>query len=322
MSPTTDQPVAPPRSGASALSIVSTLYRISVVTIASFMVLVVLIVLVRTVIYKVHPYERGLHMRGGRYLTVDEPGWHFQIPLWDTVIVVKVNERLGYVDQIRAVTSDDLTMVVSLEYTYRVTDPTRFSLDVDNPERILFEFAQGKLRDVVNTLQMADVMHARAEVNDRLLSELQAKEVQYGVEFITVQIQSALPPENVLNAIETRMVASQLKEQAEAQAAQARILADADYYAATKKADAAAYRIATESEAQKKAAGNLLSVLDQYPDLAGDYLDYMTALALQSNSKWVLGAGGTPILDLREANTPAAAPPPVPLSTPGPPVTQ
>ena len=234
-------------------------------------------------------------------MTVDEPGWHLQIPLWDTVILVKVNERLGYIDQIRAVTSDDLTMVVSLEYTYRVTDPARFALEVDNPERILFEFVQGKLRDVVNTKQMSDVMHGRAELNDRLLTELQAKEAQYGVDFVTVQIQSASPPENVVTAIENRMVASQLKEQAEAEAEQTRILADAEYYAAQKQADAAAYQITTRSKAEMEAAGNMLAALGRHPELADRYLDYLIALALQPNSKWIIGSSSmTPMVDMRE----------------------
>ncbi len=322
MTATKDEPVTPSASRPPALAVLVTLYRVSIVIIAGFIVLAVLIVFVRTAVYKVHPYERGLHMRGGRYLTEDEPGWHLQIPLWDTVILVKVNERLGYIDQIRAVTADDLTMVVSLEYTYRVTNAGRFALDVDNPERILFEFVQGKLRDVINTMQMAAVMHGRAEVNDRLLSELQAKEAQYGVQFVTVQIQSASPPENVLNAIENRMVATQLKEQAEAQAAQARVLADAEFYAAQKKAEAAAYRITTESAAQNTAAEGLLFVLAKHPELATEYLDYLTAQALQSNSKWVIGTAATPILDLRQTEATPAVSPPSPVPTPTAPVTQ
>ena len=283
------------------MQLLNTLFRISVVVIAAFIVILAVVLVVRSAVYKVHPYERGLHMRGGRFLMVDEPGWHFQIPLWDTVYLVKVNERLGYIDQLRAVTSDDLTMNVSLEYTYRVVEPARFALEVDNPERILFEFVQGKLRDVVNTKQMADVMHGRAELNEELLAELTAKEAQYGVEFVTVQIQSASPPETVVNAIETRMIASQLQEQAEAEAAQTRIAADAEFYAAQKRADAAAYEIVTQSEAQQAAAENMLSILDAYPHLSTSYLDYLTTLSLQNNSKWVIGAqGAVPFIDMRE----------------------
>ena len=253
----------------------------------------------RLVIYKIHPYERGLHLRGGYFLGVNEPGWHTQIPFWDTVVIVQVNERLGYVDQIQAVTADDLTMVVSLQYTYLVTDPKRFALEVDDPERILFELVQGKLRDVINTKEMTDIMHSRAGLNTTLKSELQSMESQYGVQFVTVQMQSASPPEDVLKAIEARMVAVQLQEQAEAEAAQSRILADAEYYTAQREADAEAYTITEIAKSKSESTEMLLEALTGSDALVQKYLDYLIAQELSDNSKWVLGTGGTPIIDLR-----------------------
>ena len=280
---------------------VESLFRIAVVILAVFIVLVVVLGVGRLVIYKIHPYERGLHLRGGYFLGVDEPGWHTQIPFWDTVVIVQVNERLGYVDQIQAATADDLMMVVSLQYTYLVTDPKRFAMDVDDPERILFEFVQGKLRDVINTKDMTATMHSRAELNTTLKSELQSMEAQYGVQFVTVQMQSASPPEDVLKAIEARMIAVQLQEQAEAEAAQSRILADAEYYAAEREADAEAYKITEIAKAKAENTEILLKALTGSDALVQKYLDYLIAQELSENSKWVLGTGGTPIIDLRTA---------------------
>ena len=70
------------------------MYKLATVVLAAFVVLAVAIFLGRAAVYKIHEYERGLHLRGGRFVGVDEPGWHTQIPLVDTVIIVKVNERL------------------------------------------------------------------------------------------------------------------------------------------------------------------------------------------------------------------------------------
>ena len=197
-------------------------------------------------------------------------------------------------------------MVVSLQFTYRVTDPARFALDVDDPERILFEFVQGRLRDVVNTKTMADMMRSRAEFNEEILTQMRTKEAQYGVQFVTVQIQSATPPEEVVQAIKDRMVAQQKKEQADAEAAQKRTQADAEYYAAQKIADGQAYQIKQIATAQQESIRLLLAQLAQHPEIASKYLDYMMTQELKSNSKWVIGGGGNPILDLRggEAITP------------------
>ncbi len=281
---------------------INALFKLAVIFLAAFVLAVTLLIVGRAAIYKIHPYERGLHLRGGMYLGTDQPGWHAQIPFWDTVLIVKVNERLGYVDQIAANTADDLSMIVSLQFTYRVTDPARFALDVDDPERILFEFVQGRLRDVVNTKTMADMMRSRADFNEQILTQLRTKEAQYGVQFVTVQIQSAQPPEEVVQAIKDRMVAQQKREQADAEAAQKRTQADAEYYAAQKIADGQAYQIKQIAGAQQDSIRLLLTQLAQYPEIASKYLDYMMTQELKSNSKWVIG-GGSPILDLRGGET-------------------
>ena len=292
--------VVSPTSARQSRSRLDVLYRLSVVALAAIMVSTVLLLISQSAVYKIHEYERGLHLRGGRFLAVDEPGWHVQIPYVDTVIIVKVNERLGYVERISAVTADNLTMVVSLQYTYKVTDPRTYALAVDDPERILFEFVQGKLRDVANQQSMTAMMNNRATFNETMLTELRTKEQQYGVQFITVQIQSAEPPANVVSAIEDRMVAVQRQEQAEAEAAQQKVLADANFYAAQKQADAEAYQIKQRAVAQQESIRLLLGALSQHPDIASKYLDYLMTQELKNNSKWVIGQpGSAPIIDLR-----------------------
>ena len=287
---TTETRVSSPRPSQNWLD---RLYRLAVVVLAGAVLAVALFAASRAAIYKVHEYERGLHLRGGRFLAVDEPGWHWQLPYIDTVILVQVNERLGYVERISAVTADNLTMLVSLQYTYRVTDAPTFALKVDDPERILFEFVQGKLRDVVNRQSMTDMMNARADFSLKMLDELRTKEAQYGVQFVTVQIQSAEPPANVVQAIEDRMVAAQREAQANAEAAQQKIQADAALYVAQTQADAEAYQIRQRALAQKESVELLLDALSQRPDIAGKYLDYLMTQELKNNSKWIIGQPGT-----------------------------
>ena len=302
-------PMRPPPP-ASAGRTLDRLYKSSVVVLTALIVLAVALVIGRAAIYKVHEYERGLHLRGGRFVGVQMPGWHVQIPLVDTVILVKTNERLGYVEQISAMTSDNVTMIVSLQYTYKVHDPEQYALQVDDPERIVFEFVQGKLRDVVNTKEMADVMNNRAAMNQEVMEALKAKEEQYGVQFVTVQMQSASPPEEVMTAIKDRMVAVQRQEQAQAEAAQSQTLADANLYAAEKEADAEAYQITTTAladaerirlttAAEKEAVHALLEELEGKGAVGEKFIEYLIAQELKENSKWVINGESTPILDMR-----------------------
>ena len=286
------------------------LYRTAVVILTSFLVVGALVFVGRAAVYKIHEYERGLHLRGGRFLAVQDPGWHIQIPLVDTVIIVRVNERLGYVDQIPAMTSDNVTMIVSLQYTYRVTDPEQYALQVDDPERIVFEFVQGKLRDVVNTKPMADVMNDRTLMNTEVMEILKQKEEQYGVQFVTVQMQNASPPEEVLTAIKDRMVAVQRQDQAQAEAAQSKTLADANLYASQKQAEAEAYQITATAQAdaarmrlhteeQQLAIRSMMAELSEYGPLGEKFIEFLIAQELKENSKWIINGDSAPIVDVR-----------------------
>jgi regulator of protease activity HflC (stomatin/prohibitin superfamily) len=289
------------------------LFKLALVVLVAFVVLGVLLSVARDAIYKIRPYERGLHLRGGRFIGIDEPGWHIRIPMVDTTIGIEINERPGDIEQLAAMTSDDVTMDVSLLYTYRVTDPRRYALEVKNPDRIVFEFVQGKLRDVVNTKEMTEVMHSRAEINREVMEALREKEAQYGVEFVMVQIQSASPPQEVVKAIKDRMVAVQRQEQAEAEATQRRTLADAEFYAAQKQADGEAYqitklaeaeaqRIALTSQVQQEAVQAMLNQLEGRGALAEQYIQVLIAQELRENSKWIISGGGetVPVVELRE----------------------
>ena len=276
---------------------------------------IVLFSLARAAIYKIRPYERGLHLRGGRFVNIDDPGWHVQIPFVDTVIKIYVIERSGMVENLAAMTADDVTMDVSLLYTYRVIDPVRYQLEVLDPEKIVAGFVQGTLRDLVNTRMMDQVMHSRAEINQSLMTDLQKKEAQYGVTFVLVQIQNASPPTEVVSAIKNKMVAEQLQEQASAEASQKRTLSDSEFYAAQKKADGEAYQITALAEAQATqislssqakvdALRQILSELEGKGTLAEQYIQVLIAQELNQNSKWVISNGGAmPILDMRETTT-------------------
>jgi len=273
----------------------------------------------RASIYKIRPYERGLHLRGGRFLGIDQPGWHAQVPFVDTVIGLNVVERPGNIESLAAMTADDVTLDISLLYTYRVPDPVRYALEVSNPDAIVAGFVQGTLRDVVNTHDMDEVMHDRVKINQEVMAALQKRQDQYGVEFVLVQVQSASPPVEVVNAIKDRMVASQLQEKASAEASQQRTLADSEFYTAQKQAEGQAYqitalaeaeakRIELTSQAQRDALRLVLAELQGKGDLAEQYIQVLIAQELKENSKWIISSGGTlPIIDLGTA-APTAVP--------------
>jgi regulator of protease activity HflC (stomatin/prohibitin superfamily) len=156
---------------------------------------------------------------------------------------------------------------------------------------------------------MDEVMHSRSDINVQVIKILQEKQEQYGVQFILVQIQSASPPAEVVNAIKDRMVAEQRQEQAAAEAAQQKTVADSQFYAAQKSAEGDAYQTTRMAEAQAEALRIILQELEAKGTLGEEYIQVLIAQALRDNSKWIISDGNTmPIIDVNDVPSTIAAP--------------
>lgn len=257
--------------------------------------------LARGVIDIIPQENRGLHMRLGRYTRTLEPGIHFKIPLVDKILGVPVMERQGYIQHVDAMTQDNVIMKLSLQYTYEIAEPRRYRLEVINPDAIIQEFVQGKLRDIVNTISMNDVMKKRMELGQRITADLAAKEHDFGVHFKLVQIQGAFPPPEVQEAIKQRMVSEQQTVAAREQATQQQIIADASFYESGKRTEATKFEIEETAKAQKLSISLLLEELSKHEQLGGKFLEYLTAQELKQNSKWIISGGQAPQLHLDAA---------------------
>lgn len=241
---------------------------------------------------------KGLYMRMGRYIRTVEPGLHFKIPAVDQIIRVSVRERQGYIQHVDAMTKDNVIMRVSLQYTFEVTDPVKYRLEMDDPDNIILEFVQGKLRDIVNTISMAEVMQQRQQLGQSMTDALAEKESHFGVHFLLIQVQGTYPPTEVEEAIKQRMVSEQRTVAAEQEARQKEIIADADFYEAQKRTDAAKYEIEETAAAKKESINLLLGELSQNEALGEKYLEYLIAQELKSNSKWIISGSQVPEMHL------------------------
>lgn len=241
---------------------------------------------------------RGLYMRLGKYVRTLDPGLHLKVPLIDTVLRVSIKERQGYIQHVDAMTQDNVIMRISLQYTYEVKDPRRYRLEVDEPDTIIKEFVQGKLRDIVNTITMSDLMRKRLDLGQRITQDLAGRELDYGIHFKLVQVQGTYPPPEVQEAIKQSMVTEQRTVGAKEEATQKHILADAMLYEAQKQTEAAKYKIEETAKAQKESIRLLLEELSKHEALGQKYMDYLVSQELRANSKWIISGSQVPQLHM------------------------
>jgi regulator of protease activity HflC (stomatin/prohibitin superfamily) len=276
------------------------LVRLAVIVVAAIVGFHALLAVVSSFIDIIQQDQQGLFMRWGRYVRTVEPGLVFKIPLVDHILRLNIRERQGYIQHVDAMTQDSVIMRVSLQYTYEIADAKKYRLDIENTDSIIKEFVQGKLRDIVNTTPMADVMNNRGEMNMRITQGLAEMEAAYGVKFRLVQIQGTYPPEEVQAAIKQRMIMEQRTVEAREQATQKQIIADAQLYEQERTTEGERNHIEQIAQARKESVRMLLEELEKSDELGEKYLDYLMTQELKDNSKWIISGGSAPELHIRD----------------------
>lgn len=200
--------------------------------IASLIALLVVVIILSQAIKIVREYERVVIFRLGRLSGVKGPGIFFIIPIVDRAI--KMDLRVFTIDVAKQVviTRDNVSVEVDAVIYYRVVDPAKAVVQVNNYNLATSLLAQTTLRDVLGQIELDDLLAKREELNKRLQEILDRHTDPWGIKVTAVTLRDVALPENLRRAI-----AKQAESEREKRSRI--ILADGELQASQKMADAA-----------------------------------------------------------------------------------
>ncbi|GAA5132800.1 slipin family protein [Pseudonocardia adelaidensis] len=221
-------------------------------------VLVVLVVLlVSGGVRMVQQYQRGVVLRFGRLLPeVRQPGLRLMIPVADRMVKVPVQTIVLDVPPQGAITKDNVTLSVDAVVYFRVTDPVKAVVNVENYLGAISQVARTSLRSVIGRADLDTMLSDRERVNAELRAVIDTPTDEWGVSVDRVEIKDIALPESMRRA---------MAHQAEAERdRRARVIAaDGEYQASTRLADAARVMADTPGALQ-------LRLLQTVSDVASD----------------------------------------------------
>ena len=178
-------------------------------------------------------YERGVIFRIGRLLAEPKgPGliWVF----WPIDRIVRVSLRTITMDVPTqdVITKDNVSVKVNAVVYFRVVDPLRAVVEVENYLYATSQLAQTTLRSVVGQFELDEILSQRDKVNGKLQIILDQDTEPWGIKVSKVEVKQVDIPEQMQRAI---------AKQAEAERERrAKIIhADGEFQASQKLADAA-----------------------------------------------------------------------------------
>ena len=146
----------------------------------------------------VKQYERGLVFRFGRILDqVRGPGLAMIVPIADRLHKVNMQIVTMAVPAQEGITRDNVTVKVDAVVYFRVIDPVRAIVSVQDYPFAVSQVAQTSLRSVIGKSELDDLLTNRERLNEGLELMIDNPAVEWGIHIDRVEIKDVALPETM-----------------------------------------------------------------------------------------------------------------------------
>ncbi len=201
-------------------------------TIVIVLLAIILLIYIASAIKIIREYQRLVVFRLGRLFGTKGPGVAFIVPAVDKRVLVDLRTLAIDVPKQRVVTRDNVSVEVDAVVYYRVQDPIKAVVQVQNYILATNLLAQTTLRDVLGQVELDDLLSKREELNRRIQELLDVHTDPWGIKVQSVTIRDVSLPDAMVRAIAKQA-------EAERERRSRIIMAEGEFQAAQKMQDAA-----------------------------------------------------------------------------------
>ncbi len=158
--------------------------------------IVILVTLLGISFRILNEYERGVIFRLGRIIGAKGPGLIILIPIIDRLVKVDMRTITLDVPPQDAISRDNVTIKVNAVVYFKVLDPNRAIVEVENYLLATSKLAQTTLRSVLGQVELDELLSSREAINHKLQTILDSQTEPWGVKVSNVEVkQIDLPVE-------------------------------------------------------------------------------------------------------------------------------
>ncbi len=172
----------------------------------SAIVLVIIGIFVTSVIFSaikiVKEYERGVIFRLGRVQGGPKgPGLFILLPMVDRMVKIDLRTVTMDVPPQDVITRDNVPARVNAVVYFRVVDPNRSVLEVENHVLATSQISQTTLRSVLGQKDLDDLLTNREQINEELQSIIDEQTDPWGIKVSVVEVKDVEIPQNMQRAM-------------------------------------------------------------------------------------------------------------------------
>ncbi len=163
--------------------------------------LVLVLLFLSSAVKILNEYERGVVFRLGRVIGSKGPGLILLIPAVDKMVRVDLRVVAMDVPAQDVITRDNVTIKVSAVLYFRVIDPNRAIVGVENYLYATSQLSQTTLRSVCGQAELDELLASREKINTHLQEILDKDTEPWGVKVAKVEIKNIDLPQEMQRAI-------------------------------------------------------------------------------------------------------------------------
>lgn len=152
----------------------------------------------------VYEYKRALKFRFGSYVKTLGPGLRWIIPIVETIQMVDIRVITINIVSQEVMTEDNVPCSIDGVVFFRVDNPEKAVLEVENFQFAISQLSQAALRDVCGKVELDTILSKREEMGKNIKAIVAEETLHWGVVIIDVKIKDIQLPENM-----RRMMANQ-----------------------------------------------------------------------------------------------------------------
>jgi regulator of protease activity HflC (stomatin/prohibitin superfamily) len=169
---------------------------------SGFLFLIIFLFILATSAIKIlKEYERGVIFRLGRLIGAKGPGIFFIIPGIDKMIRISLRLVTLDIPPQDVITRDNVSIKVNAVVYFRVVDPNKAVVEVENYLYATSQLAQTTLRSVVGQMELDELLAQREKINMQLQDILDKHTEPWGIKVSLVETKQVDLPEEMRRAI-------------------------------------------------------------------------------------------------------------------------
>jgi len=146
-------------------------------------------------------YERGVVFRLGRMVGVRGPGLIILVPFIEKMVKVSLRTVVMDVPPQDVITQDNVSIKVNAVIYFRVLQPEKAIIEVENFLAATSQISQTTLRSVLGQSELDDLLSQREKINHRLQQIIDNQTEPWGIKVSTVEVKQIDLPQEMQRAM-------------------------------------------------------------------------------------------------------------------------